>query len=84
MGGREIALQIADVDAGLLFVFAMLSLGIYGVMLAGLASDNNFALLGGLRAAAQMMSAEVTMGISIMGVFMSTGRSTSRRSRAAS
>ena len=71
IGGRDVNLQIADVNAGLLFVFAMMSLGVYGVILAGFTSNNNYAYLGGMRAASQMLSYEITMGISIMGVVLS-------------
>jgi NADH-quinone oxidoreductase subunit H len=73
VGGREINLQIANVNAGVLFVFAMMSLGVYGVILAGFSSNNNFAYLGGMRAASQMLSYEITMGISIMGVVLAYG-----------
>jgi NADH-quinone oxidoreductase subunit H len=73
IGGREIPLQAVTVDVGVLYVFAMLSLGVYGVMMAGWASANNFALLGGQRAAALMISAEITIGASIMGVIMVYG-----------
>src|SRR3989338_8168999 len=72
-GGRVINLQIAELDAGILFVFAMMSLGVYGVILAGFASGNNYAFLGGMRAASQMLSYEITMGISIMGVVLAYG-----------
>ncbi len=68
-----IRLQIADIDAGLLFVFAMMSLGVYGVILAGFASNNHYAYLGGMRAASQMLSYEITMGISIMGIVLTYG-----------
>jgi NADH-quinone oxidoreductase subunit H len=73
VGGRQVPLQIANIDAGLLFVFAMMSLGVYGVILAGFASANNYAYLGGMRAASQMLSYEITMGISIMGVVITYG-----------
>ncbi|HTL69912.1 MAG TPA: complex I subunit 1 family protein [Candidatus Eisenbacteria bacterium] len=73
VGGRDVALQVADVNAGLLFVFAMMSLGVYGVILAGFSSNNNYAYLGGMRAASQMLSYEITMGISIMGIVLSYG-----------
>ena len=68
--GREIPLQAVTLNVGLLYVFAMLSLGVYGVMIAGWSSANNFALLGGQRAAALMISAEIAIGASIMGVVM--------------
>src|SRR5438105_6473222 len=61
---------IVDLNIGLLFFLAMSSLGVYSVMLAGWASNNKYALLGGLRAAAQMVSYEVVMGLSLMGVVL--------------
>ena len=64
---------VIDSNIGLLFVLAMASLGAYSVMLAGLSSDNKYALLGSLRAAAQMVSYEVFMGISLLGVVALTG-----------
>jgi NADH-quinone oxidoreductase subunit H len=73
LGARAINLQVADLNAGLLFVFAMMSLGVYGVILAGFASNNNYAYLGGMRAASQMLSYEITMGISIMGIVLTYG-----------
>ncbi|MBI3316061.1 MAG: NADH-quinone oxidoreductase subunit H [Candidatus Omnitrophica bacterium] len=73
VGARSINLQIADVNAGVLFVFAMMSLGVYGVILAGFSSNNNYAYLGGMRAASQMLSYEITMGISLMGIVLAYG-----------
>jgi len=70
---RSIPLQAITLNVGILYVFAMLSLGVYGVMMAGWASSNNFALLGGQRAAALMITAEVAIGASIMGVVMVYG-----------
>ncbi len=64
---------IVDSNIGVLFVLAMASLGAYSVMLGGLSSDNKYALLGALRAAAQMVSYEVFMGISILGVVALSG-----------
>jgi NADH-quinone oxidoreductase subunit H len=64
---------IVDLNIGLLFFLAMSSLGVYSVMLAGWASNNKYALLGGLRAAAQMVSYEVFMGLSLMGVVLLAG-----------
>ena len=64
---------VIDSDIGVLFVLAMASLGAYSVMLGGLASNNKYALLGSLRAAAQMVSYEVFMGISLLGVVALTG-----------
>jgi NADH-quinone oxidoreductase subunit H len=73
LGGREITLQAVTLNVGILYVFGMLSLGVYGVMMAGWASANNYALLGGQRAAALMISAEIAIGASIMGVIMVYG-----------
>jgi len=73
VAGREIPLQAVTLNVGVLYVFAMLSLGVYGVMMAGWSSANNYALLGGQRAAALMISAEVAIGASIMGVIMVYG-----------
>jgi NADH-quinone oxidoreductase subunit H len=72
-GDRVIDLQVAHIDAALLYIFAMLSLGVYGVILAGFASRNNYALLGGLRATAQMISYEIALGIAIIGVILVYG-----------
>jgi len=73
VAGRSVPLQAVTLNVGILYVFAMLSLGVYGVMMAGWSSANNFALLGGQRAAALMISAEITIGASIMGVIMIHG-----------
>src|SRR5215469_10635220 len=59
---------VSDLDIGLLFFLAMSSLGVYSVVLAGWSSDNKYSLLGGMRAAAQMLSYEVFMGLSLLGV----------------
>ena len=64
---------VADLNVGLLFFLAMSSLGVYSVALAGWASNSKYSLLGGLRAAAQMLSYEVFMGLSLMGVVMLAG-----------
>lgn len=64
---------VADLNIGLLFFLGMSSLGVYSVVLAGWSSNNKYALLGGLRAAAQMLSYEVFMGLSLMGVVMTAG-----------
>ena len=73
VGERVIDLQVAKIDVALLYVFAMLSLGVYGMILAGFASRNNYAILGSLRASAQMISYEIALGISIIGVIMVYG-----------
>lgn len=71
--GQTINLQVANLDSALLFVFAMLSIGVYGVILGGFASRNNYAIMGGLRATAQMISYEIALGISVIGVIMVYG-----------
>jgi NADH-quinone oxidoreductase subunit H len=70
VGGRTIDLQAADLNAAILFVFAMVSLGIYGVVIGGWASENNYSFLGGMRASAQMISYEVTLGVSLIGALL--------------
>jgi NADH-quinone oxidoreductase subunit H len=71
--GKRIALQVARLDWGILYVFALASIGVFGVALAGWASDNKFALLGGLRASAQLISYEVTLGLTLVGAFIAFG-----------
>ena len=73
VGGRAIPLQAVTLNVGILYVFAMLSLGVYGVMMAGWSSANNFAIIGAQRAVALMISAEIAIGASIMGVIMVYG-----------
>jgi len=68
--GRTVALQVAQIDAGLLYLFAIASLSVYGTSLAGWASNNKLALLGGVRASSQMVSYEVSMGLSLVGTMM--------------
>jgi NADH-quinone oxidoreductase subunit H len=71
--GMEIPLVVADVNVGILVVFALTSLGVYGIVLAGWASNNKYSLLGGLRASAQMISYELSLGLSVIGVVMLAG-----------
>ncbi len=73
IAGRTIELQILPLNVGLLFVFAMMSLGIYGTFLAGFSSNNKYAFLGGLRASSQMISYEITMGVTLVGLLMIFG-----------
>ena len=73
IGGRPVSLVVADLDWGLLYAFAAGSIATYGTVIAGWASNSNWGLLGSLRASAQMISYEVTMGLSVVGVFMVFG-----------
>ena len=71
--GRDIKLMIADVNIGVLYILAMTSLGVYGITLSGWASNNKYSLLGGLRSSAQLISYELSMGLSVVGVIMIAG-----------
>lgn len=73
IGDRIINLQAANLNVGLLYILAMVSLGVYGVVLGGWASNNRWALLGGIRGAAQMISYEIPMGLSLVAVVMTFG-----------
>jgi NADH-quinone oxidoreductase subunit H len=72
-GDVSFDLQGTDPEIGILYVFAMVSIGVYGIMLGGWASNNKFALLGAIRAASQMVSYELAMGLSIVALVMLTG-----------
>ena len=63
-------LMIADIDTGILFVFAISSLGVYGMTLGGWASNSKYSLIGGVRASAQMVSYEICLGLSVVGIFL--------------
>ena len=71
--GVQYSLQIADINIGILYVFAIVSIGVYGIMIGGWASNNKFSLLGAIRASAQMISYELAMGLSIIALIMITG-----------
>lgn len=71
--GRTIQLQIANVNIGILYILALLSLGVYGVTLSGWSSNNKYSLLGGLRSSAQMISYELSMGIAVLGIIIING-----------
>lgn len=71
--GYNIDLVITDINVGFLYIFAVSSLGIYGIVMAGWASNNKYSLLGGIRSSAQMISYELTLGLSLIGVVMLTG-----------
>lgn len=71
--GRTVSLQIADINIGILYIFGVVSLGVYGIMIGGWASNNKFSLLGSMRAASQIISYELAMGITIIALLMVTG-----------
>ena len=73
IGELEIPLQIADINIGILYILAITSLGVYGVVIGAWASNNKYSLLGGLRSSAQMISYELTLGLGIIGVLMLSG-----------
>lgn len=73
IGDHTVSLQIADVNIGILYVFGVVSMGVYGIMIGGWASNNKFSLLGALRAASQIISYELAMGISLIALLMVTG-----------
>ena len=71
--GRTVYLQATDLDTSLLYIFAILSVGVYGIMIGGWASNNKFSLMGAVRAASQMVSYEIAMGLSVIALIMMTG-----------
>ncbi len=71
--GKEIKLMVADVNIGFLYILALSSLGVYGVTLSGWSSNNKYSLLGALRASAQMISYELSLGLSLIGVVLVSG-----------
>ncbi len=71
--GRDISLQVADFNIGILFVFGVVSIGVYGIMIGGWASNNKYSLYGAIRASSQMISYELAMGISAITIVMLTG-----------
>lgn len=73
INGETYTLQIVDLNIGILYVFAVVSIGVYGIMIGGWASNNKFSLLGAIRASAQMISYEIAMGLSIIALVMMTG-----------
>jgi NADH-quinone oxidoreductase subunit H len=73
LAGHEIALQITDLNVGLLFVFAVTSLGVYSVALAGWSANSKYPLFGGLRSSAQMISYEISLSLGVIGVLMIAG-----------
>ncbi|MDM1047840.1 MULTISPECIES: NADH-quinone oxidoreductase subunit NuoH [Sphingobacterium] len=72
IGDNTITLQVADVNIGILYIFGVIALGVYGIMLGGWASNNKFSLMGAIRAASQSISYEIAMGLSIIALLMVT------------
>jgi NADH-quinone oxidoreductase subunit H len=73
IGGESFALQVTNVNIGVLYLLGVVSIGVYGIMIGGWASNNKYALLGSLRAASQMVSYEVALGISVITLVVMTG-----------
>ena len=73
MFGQQVALQVADVNIGILFIMGFLSIGVYGIMIGGWASNNKYSLFGAIRASSQMISYELAMGICVITIVMLTG-----------
>jgi NADH-quinone oxidoreductase subunit H len=73
IGARVINLQVANLNVGILYIFAMASLSVYGIVIGAWASNNKFSLLGGVRGSAQMISYEVALGLSVIGVLLIYG-----------
>lgn len=73
IGGVDYSLQMADINIGVLYTFAVVSIGVYGVMIGGWASNNKYALMGAVRAASQMISYELAMSMAIVTIVMTTG-----------
>ena len=73
IGDKVIPLQVTDINVGILYIFGVVSLGVYGVMIGGWASNNKYSLLGAIRAASQNISYEISMGLSIIALLMVTG-----------
>ncbi len=71
--GRTVSLQIADINIGILYVFGVVSLGVYGIMVGGWASNNKFSLMAAMRGASQVISYELPMGLSLIALLMLTG-----------
>ena len=73
INGKEYPLQVADINIGILYVFAIVSIGVYGIMIGGWASNNKYSLLGAIRASSQMISYELAMSLAIISIVMMTG-----------
>ena len=73
ISGKVYPMQVSDLNIGILYVFAMISVGVYGIMLGGWASNNKYSLLSAIRAASQMISYELAMGLAIIALIMANG-----------
>ncbi|MDI1234907.1 MAG: NADH-quinone oxidoreductase subunit NuoH [bacterium] len=73
IGDQVINLQVADLNIGILYIFGVVSMGVYGIMIGGWASNNKFSLIGAIRASSQMISYEIAMGLAIIALVMTTG-----------
>ena len=73
IGNTSFPLQITDINVGILYIFGVVSFGVYGIMIGGWASNNKYSLLGALRASSQMISYEIAMGLAIVALVMTTG-----------
>lgn len=73
INGTEYPVQITDINIGILYVFGVVSIGVYGIMIGGWASNNKYSLMGAIRASSQMISYELAMGLSIIALIMTTG-----------
>lgn len=73
IGGVSYDLQVANIDVGVLFLIGMVSIGVYGLMIGGWASNNKYSLLGAIRASSQMISYELAMGLSLLSIILMTG-----------
>ena len=71
--GRTVQLQVADVNIGILYIMGIVSIGVYGIMIGGWASNNKYSLYGAIRASAQMISYELSMGLALIAVVMMSG-----------
>jgi NADH-quinone oxidoreductase subunit H len=77
IGGEMYALQVADINIGILYILGVVSLGVYGIMIGGWSSNNKYALLGAIRASSQMISYELAMGMSVVAILLMTNGSLS-------
>jgi NADH-quinone oxidoreductase subunit H len=73
INGTEYPVQITDMNIGILYVFGVVSIGVYGIMIGGWASNNKYSLMGAIRASSQMISYELAMGLSVIALVMTTG-----------